>query len=229
MSQVDSEGYHYQILGEIVDHRKLRSAIPISDDFVLSRSGNRVPKKTTRGWELLVEWKDGSTSWVSLSDLKSSNPVELAEYAVANEIQEEPAFKWWVHDVLRMKERIISKVKSKYLRTTHKFGIRIPKSVREAYEIDCQTGIDFWTKAIAKEMAKVRVAFERSDISPEDMRKDQAMPGYQEIKCHWVFDIKMDGNFTRKARLVAGGHMSDEPSSVTYSSVVSRGHTLCIT
>jgi ribosomal protein L31E len=222
LSQVDSEGYHYQIMSEIVDHRKLRSAIPISDGFILSRSGNKVPKKTTRGWELLVEWKDGSTSWVSLSDLKSSNPVELAEYAVANEIQEEPAFKWWVRDVLRMKERIISKVKSKYLRTTHKFGIQIPKSVREAYEIDRQTGTDFWTKAIAKEMAKVRVAFERTDISPEEMRKGQAKPGYQEIKCHWVFDIKLDGNFTRKARLVAGGHMTNEPSSVTYSSVVSR-------
>jgi hypothetical protein len=34
-------------------------------------------------------------------DLKDSNPVELAEYAVANRIHEEPAFKWWVADVLR--------------------------------------------------------------------------------------------------------------------------------
>jgi Reverse transcriptase (RNA-dependent DNA polymerase) len=35
-----------------------------------------------------------------------------------------------------------------------------------------------------------------------------------------VFDIKMD--FTHKARLVAGGHVTDPPSSITYSSVVSR-------
>ena len=35
-----------------------------------------------------------------------------------------------------------------------------------------------------------------------------------------IFDIKMD--FTRKARLVAGGHMTDTPASLTYSSVVSR-------
>jgi len=35
-----------------------------------------------------------------------------------------------------------------------------------------------------------------------------------------IFDVKMD--FTRKARLVAGGHMTETPSSITYSSVVSR-------
>ncbi len=37
-----------------------------------------------------------------------------------------------------------------------------------------------------------------------------------------IFGIKMDGNFTRKARLVAGGHTTETPASSTYSSVVSR-------
>jgi len=45
---------------------------------------------------------------------------------------------------------------------------------------------------------------------------------YQKIKCHMVFDIKMDGEFTRKARLVTNGHMTETPASSTYSSVVSR-------
>jgi hypothetical protein len=35
-----------------------------------------------------------------------------------------------------------------------------------------------------------------------------------------IFDIKMD--FTRKARFVAGGHVTDPPTSITYSSVVAR-------
>jgi hypothetical protein len=34
-----------------------------------------------------------------------------------------------------------------------------------------------------------------------------------------IFDIRMD--FTHKARLVAGGHVTDPPTSITYSSVVS--------
>lgn len=33
-----------------------------------------------------------------------------------------------------------------------------------------------------------------------------------------IFDVKMD--FTRKARFVAGGHMTEAPASITYSSVV---------
>jgi len=37
-----------------------------------------------------------------------------------------------------------------------------------------------------------------------------------------IFDIKMNGSFTRKARLVADGHKTKPPTSITYSSVVSR-------
>ena len=37
-----------------------------------------------------------------------------------------------------------------------------------------------------------------------------------------IFDVKMDGSFTRKARLVADGHETKPPTSITYSSVVSR-------
>lgn len=35
-----------------------------------------------------------------------------------------------------------------------------------------------------------------------------------------IFDVKMD--LTRKARIVAGGHMTTPPDSLTYSSVVTR-------
>ena len=44
--------------------------------------------------------------------------------------------------------------------------------------------------------------------------------GYTKIQCHMVFDIKMD--FTRKARFVAGGHLTDPPKETVYSSVVTR-------
>ena len=40
--------------------------------------------------------------------------------------------------------------------------------------------------------------------------------------CHMIFDVKFGENFRRKARLVAGGHMTNTPSTLTYSSVVSR-------
>ena len=78
---------------EICNHRKNPRVISIQDSYNISCHGNRTPKRTTVGWEILVEWRDGSTAWVPLKDLKDTNPVELAEYAVANKIAEEPVFK----------------------------------------------------------------------------------------------------------------------------------------
>ena len=50
---------------------------------------------------------------------------------------------------------------------------------------------------------------------------DKLVPvGYKWIPLQMIFDVKID--FTRKARLVAGGHLTDPPTTLTYSSVVSR-------
>ena len=141
---------------------------------------------------------------------------------MANRIADEPAFNWWVPHTLRKRNRILSKIKSKYWRTSHKFGIRLPHSVEEAVEIDRITETDFWTKAINKEMTKVKVAWKHHEgHTPDDVRAGKAtdLIGFQEIGCHMVFDVKMD--FTRKARFVAGGHTTETPSNITYSSVVS--------
>ena len=222
-SQVDTEGHHYQLLSEISEHCKDSTAIPKSDGFYSKGANHEVPKKTTRGWELLVHWKDRSSNWVPLKDLKVSNPVELAEYAVANDIHTEPAFNWWVRHTLKKRDRIISKVKSKYWRTTHVFGIRVPRSVEEALKLDEENGNTLWYDAIQKEMKNVRIAFEADDIvTPEQARSNKHYVGFQEIKCHMSFDIKMDGKFIRKARFVVGGHTTDPPASITYSSVVAR-------
>ena len=53
-----------------------------------------------------------------------------------------------------------------------------------------------------------------------DLGKDADVPsGYQKIRCHLVFDVKHDGR--HKARLVAGGHLTDVPLESVYSGVVS--------
>jgi hypothetical protein len=83
------EGRSYSVLSEIVDHRTNGHAISKDDGFVEDRYGKRHPRITTRGWDLQVEWRDGSTTWVPLSELKESNPIEVAEYAGANKIAEE--------------------------------------------------------------------------------------------------------------------------------------------
>ena len=66
-------------------------------------------------------------------------------------------------------------------------------------------------------MKNVRPAFEAFEGGVE-----QLPSGFQEIKCHMIFDVKIGENFHRKARLVAGGHTTDAPATLTYSSVISR-------
>ena len=147
-----------------------------------------------------MEWKYGSADWIALKDMKASYPVQVAEYAVANNIEDKPALAWWSKVVLRKRNRIISKVKSHYWKTTHKFGIRLPKTVAGAFELNRLNRNDFWRKIIELEMGKDRIAFQKVDgFTPNECRQNKALVGYQDIKGHWIFDIKMDGKFTREA------------------------------
>ena len=54
LSQVDSEGHHYQVLTEVTDHKKDDSAIAKVDGFIKSSSGNLHQKRMTRGWKILA-------------------------------------------------------------------------------------------------------------------------------------------------------------------------------
>jgi hypothetical protein len=64
-------------------------------------------------------------------------------------------------------------------------------------------------------MKNVRTAFKLLD------GEESAPPTYQEIRCHMIFDVKME-DFWRKARFVAGGHTPYTPHPIIYASVVSR-------
>ena len=213
-AQVDQEGHRLLLMDEIIDHRRGPNALPQSDAFITSPNGRKRRKTTTKGWDLLIRWKDGSETWTPLKDMKESYMVETAEYSVQNRLHEEPAFAWWVPTVIKKRETILCKVKSKYWQTTHKYGIEVPKSIRRARELDAENGNTLWWDSICDEMANVRIAFEVCDTGIPS--------GYTHIDCHMIFDVKLGENYRRKARLVAGGHKTGVPTSITYSSVVSR-------
>ena len=167
-SQLDDEGREILTFGDIIDHRSNGHAISKRDGFVILAGGHKKCKKTTRGWQVLVEWKDSTTTWMDLKDVKEANPIELAKYAVANGIDDEPAFAWWVPYVLKKRKRIISKAKTKYWKTTHKYGMRLPKTVKEALQIDKDTRTNFWETALNKEMKKAKVTYEEVEgCTPE--------------------------------------------------------------
>jgi hypothetical protein len=214
-NQVDDNGIQEVLFTDVIGHRKhVDEAMSDSEFEALEKGDKPSHARTTKGWEICIQWRDGSSSWHPLSEIKNSFPVHLAEYAVRHELQDEPAFRWWIKHTLRRKKYMIKAMKTRYARRTHKFGIRLPQTVDEALAIDKETNTTYWFEAIQKEMKNVRVAF-------KFLEPGEKVPiGYKWIRCHLVFDVKMD--FTRKARYVAGGHMTDPPSTLTYSSVVSR-------
>ena len=213
-SQVDEEGHHQVMIEDIIDHKKDSTAVSKADGTFV-KNGKTHKKLTTQGWSLCVQWKDGSTSYERLSDLKEAYPVMVADYAVRAGIDTEPAFAWWVPSVIKRRTRIVSAINKRYHKRSHKFGVELPKTVKRALEIDKETGTTYWRDALNLEIKNVGVAFQVID-------DDYVIPSqYQKINCHFVYDIKIT-TLARKARLVAGGHTTDPPATITYASVVSR-------
>ena len=164
-----------------------------------------------------VLWRDGTSTWNILKDVRNSYPTQLAEFALQNNFASLPVFKYWIYYAINKKHRIIKKINSKYWTWTHKYGIRIPKTVKEAYKIDQENNNHLWRDALKLEMKGVRAAFEIFDGKKEDLPNH-----YQKINCHVTWDVKLGENFRRKAILVTGGHVTIVQSHMIYSSVVSR-------
>ena len=145
---------------DIVGHKSACAALVGDEQFIISKNRQKKLRKTTQGWKLCIEWKGGSTTWEPLKDLKESNLIEVSEYAVANKNDHEPAFAWWVPNTLCKRNRIIKAVKQRALRRNYKYGIKVPRNVEEALEIEKETSTSFWRLAIEKEMLNVKQAFE---------------------------------------------------------------------
>ena len=124
----DDFGNEYLMMDSIVDYRKSNNTISFFIQKVVHRGRSKMWRSRFR-WQLCVKWRDGSTSWQYLKNLKESHPVETAEYSVAQEIDHEPAFNWWVNTILNNRLRIISLVRKRnaqYIKKTHKLGILYP-------------------------------------------------------------------------------------------------------
>ena len=94
-----------------------------------------------------------------------------------------------------------------------KYGIKVPRTAKEAIRLDNEAGNTMWHDAVDLEMNTIMSAFDLSggDIIP---------PGYSEATGHIIFDVKMD--FTRKARFVKNGHLNPDPIDSNFAGVCSR-------
>ena len=127
--------------------------------------------------------------------MKEIYTPQVAEYAVASHIDQEPAFAWWVLHVMRKKEVIISKVKSAYWLTTHKYRIKISKTVEEALKLDKESGKTLWYDAITKEMKMLEWHLKNGKVKKMkyllDTRKLN-VTSYLKLSSVRIFDEKQD-------------------------------------
>ena len=73
-AQFDFDGKEYLLLEVFINHKKNSSALSVNDQKLVVKVPETLRKSTT-GWDICYEWKDGSISWRSYPILRSaSNP-----------------------------------------------------------------------------------------------------------------------------------------------------------
>ena len=170
-------------------------------------------------YNVLVEWESGEITYEPLDMIGKDDPVTCAEYAHRNNLLNTPGWKRFRHIYKNPKkvERMVNQAKlHSYRREPFwKYGVLVPRTHAQAIELDLKNGNTKWQDAEATEM---RQLLEYETFI--DKGKDGIPPsGYKKIRCHMIYDVKHDGR--HKARLVAGGHLTDPNTDSVYSSVVS--------
>ncbi|MGH7974356.1 MAG: reverse transcriptase domain-containing protein [bacterium] len=184
-------------------------------------------------WEVLVKWATGEQSWEPLNVIHSTDIVTLAKYARENNLLHQEGWKRY-KAMCRNEKRYVRMLRQAKLQkakaTTSggsktKYGVTMPRSKKEAIALDAKTGNKLWQEAIKKEMEMISEYETFRDFGHSHSVKPPA--GYKNIRTHLVFDIKFD--LRRKARLVAGGHVTDPPKESVYSGVASmRSIRMCL-
>ena len=213
-SIIESDGNRKGLLEAILDHKVDSNVTSKANKHVTTSSGRKRIPKSTAGWKLLVRWNDGCEEWITLGKMKRNFPIQVAQYAVAQRISNEPVFSWWVPYTLKKCEAIVSSVRSRATKSNHKYGVRVPTSIKDAIELDSENNNTLWRNSIDLEMRTILPAF---DILPHGSHPPA---GYTKSSGHIIFDVKMD--FTRKSRWVKDGHLTDDPLESNFAGVVSR-------
>ena len=167
--------------------------------------------------EVKVKWDTGEPTWEPMNTIRRDDPVTLATYVKDHQLQDQPEWKW-ARRYIKSPKRFLryttqmAKMKRK-LGPKFKFGVRVPRNLKEAFILDQENKDTLWKDAILKELRKI-MSFNVFRVSPDGKPPE----GYKQIPCHIIFDVKHDGR--RKARFVAGGHLTLDPGEDSYSGVI---------
>ena len=118
------------------------------------------------------------------------------------------------NNVRRPTKRKKKGVNDRIKQTTIKYGIKVPRNVREALTLDRINRNKKWEEAMEREIGTL------IDLGCFAFHPPNYKPGrdYQFAPLRMIFDVKHD--FRHKARLVVGGHVVENRGAATYASVV---------
>ena len=188
------------------------------------------PNHKGSSWNLKILWEDGSETWEplhgdgkdgrNLGFIKQDAP-SVAAYAKDNNLMGLRG--WRVPELRRINKtqkrmiRSINQAKLHSFRTApvYMYGVQVPRNHAQAMELDRANGNTRWADAEVLELKQVDEYETFTDKGKEYRPPDD----YKKITVHFVYACKHDGR--HKARLVAGGHLTDTPIDSVYSSVVS--------
>jgi hypothetical protein len=178
-------------------------------------------------WNGEVQWEDGAESYEPLSVLKKDDPITCAIYAKEHNLLDTPGWKSLKRIATRTKlyNRMVkqSKMSSRRNGPIYKFGVRIPRNKAEARKLDEEAGNHKWQEAEAAELQQLN---DYDTFIDKGVLK-RPPRDYKFIRVHFIYDCKHD--LRRKARMVAGGHMTTAEKDDSYSGVVSlRSLRICL-
>ena len=170
-------------------------------------------------YNVMVEWEGGERTYEPLSIFAADCPVICAIYAKRNGLLDQPGWRRFKNLAKREKKllRMVNQAKLNSFRNApvYNFGYRVPRSPKEALQLDEENQNTMWSDAMTLEMEQLQ---EYSTF--KNLGRGAAAPdGYKKIRVHFVFAVKHDGR--HKARLVADGHLTEVPLDSVYSGVVS--------
>ena len=86
-SQCAPDRNQYLLMDAITNYKKDQIAIENTNAIVVVNGWSQ-QNETTKGWFFCILWKDMATTWEWLTKIKESNPVGVAEYAKAQQIDD---------------------------------------------------------------------------------------------------------------------------------------------
>ena len=101
------------------------------------------------------------------------------------------------------------------MKPIYMYGFLVPRNWAQAMHFDEDNGNDKWAKSVEVELGQV----DEYETFLDKGVGYKPGPEYKKINVHLVFAVKHDGR--HKARLVAGGHLTDTPIDSVYSSIIS--------